>query len=225
MTDVVLILGGTREAAQLAQKLVEEYPKARIISSLAGRTREPKPIAGEVRIGGFGGAGGLANFIRENKVGRLIDATHPFAENISRNAAIAASNTGIVFEIKQRSPWPKLEGDHWQEVEDLESACAAIPAQAKVLLALGSQHIAIFAERSDVHFVVRMVDPPQIRLPFDEHTVVLGTPGDADQETTLLKKHKITHIVCRNSGGEGAYAKIEAARKLQIPVIIVTPRS
>ncbi|MBT8389623.1 MAG: precorrin-6A/cobalt-precorrin-6A reductase, partial [Altererythrobacter sp.] len=144
MTNVVLILGGTREAAQLAQKLAEENPKARIISSLAGRTREPKPIAGEIRIGGFGGADGLAKFIRKINVTRLIDATHPFAVNISRNAAIAAENTGIVFEIRQRAPWPKLKGDDWQEVEDLEAACAAIPAQAKVLLALGSQHIAIF---------------------------------------------------------------------------------
>lgn len=224
-TNVVLILGGTREAAQLAQKLVEENPKARIISSLAGRTREPKPIAGEIRIGGFGGADGLTNYIRENNVTRLIDATHPFAVNISRNAAIAAANTGIVFEIRRRAPWPKLKDDHWWEVEDLEAACAAIPAQAKVLLALGSQHIAIFTERSDVHFVVRMVDPPETRLPFAKHTLVLGTPGDTEQETALLKKHRITHIVCRNSGGEGAYAKIEAARQLCIPVIIVTPRS
>ncbi len=225
MTKTILILGGTREAAELAQRLVQEEPDIRIISSLAGRTREPQPVAGEVRIGGFGGADGLSNFIRENHITKLIDATHPFATKISDNAAIAAAATGIELDIRQRAPWTKTKGDVWYEVDSLDAARAAIPTQAKVLLALGSQYISTFAARSDVHFVVRMIDPPKSPLEFAQHTLVLGNPGDVAQETGLLKAHAITHIVCRNSGGKGAYAKIKAARALDIPVIIVTPQT
>jgi precorrin-6A/cobalt-precorrin-6A reductase len=90
-----------------------------------------------------------------------------------------------------------------------------------VLLALGSQHIAPFAARADVHYVVRMVDPPEKPLPLPDHELVIGMPGNVEAETALLKRHGITHIVCRNSGGDGAYAKVEAARNLRLPVTII----
>lgn len=221
MSKVILILGGTKEAAALAEKLVNEMPQTRIISSLAGRTKEPAPIAGEVRIGGFGGAEGLANFLIENKVTHLIDATHPFARTISKNAKEAAVKTGVELQIKTRQPWQKSKDDIWIEVETLEEARAAIPSGARVLLALGSQYIDLFKARADVHFVVRMVDKPATPLPLPDHQLIIGKPGNVDDETMLLKKFTITHIICRNSGGQGAYAKIEAARALKIPVIIV----
>jgi precorrin-6A/cobalt-precorrin-6A reductase len=221
MSQTILILGGTKEATELAEKLVLELPQARIISSLAGRTKEPSPIAGEVRIGGFGGAEGLARFLTQNNVTRLIDATHPFAKNISKNAKIAAANTGIKLEIRTRQPWQKSQDDHWIEVATLEEARKAIPIGARVLLALGSQYIDIFKTRSDVHFIVRMVDEPSTQLSLPNHQIIIGMPGGIEDETALLKQFSITHIVCRNSGGQGAYAKIEAARALKIPVIII----
>jgi precorrin-6A/cobalt-precorrin-6A reductase len=222
MNQTVLILGGTREAAELAAELVREHPDWRIVTSLAGRTKEPKPVAGEVRIGGFGGAEGLAAYLRAEGVTRLIDATHPFARQISENARQAAQSAGVRLEVRMRPPWRKRDGDNWIEVASLDGACDAIPAGARVLLALGSQHIAAFGSRSDVHFLVRMVDPPETPLPLSDHALVLGLPGrTAEEETALLEAHAITHIVCRNSGGDGAYAKIEAARRLGLPVIMI----
>lgn len=225
MNEVILILGGTKEASELAASLVHEKPEARVISSLAGRTKEPAPVTGEVWIGGFGGADGLAQFIIQNEVTLLIDATHPFAKNISKNAQLAAVMTNVSFDVRQRQPWKKKPDDNWIEVEDLETARDAIPANSHVLLALGSQYIASLASRSDVRFLIRMVDEPKQALPFDNFKLELGKPGHLAQETDLLKKHAITHIVCRNSGGTGAYAKIEAARALKLPVIIVSDAS
>jgi precorrin-6A/cobalt-precorrin-6A reductase len=220
--ETVLILGGTREATDLARQLLTDRPDARIITSLAGRTKEPAPLAGEVRTGGFGGAQGLARYIQDNGVTQLIDATHPFARQISANAVEAAGLTGVPFEIRKRTPWAKQPGDNWIEVETLEEARDAIPEGARVLLALGSQHIGLFSTREDVHFVVRMIDPPEEPLSLPDHTLVLGRPGDsAAVETMLLIAHSITHIVCRNSGGKAAYAKIEAARQMGLPVIMV----
>lgn len=218
--ETILILGGTREAADLAAELVAAKPEARIITSLAGRTKEPAPLAGEVRIGGFGGADGLADYISDTAVTLVIDATHPFARQISLNAVQAAAIAGVPLDIRSRLPWARQAGDNWIEVETLEAARDAIPPCARVLLALGSQHIGLFVSRDDVHFVVRMIDPPETPLALADHALVLGRPGDtAAVEAMLMIAHGITHIVCRNSGGKAAYAKIEAARQLGLPVI------
>ena len=223
--EKILILGGTREAAELAAELVTAGHD--VTTSLAGRTAEPKPASGKTRIGGFSGGGrngaeGLAVWLTENGFTRLIDATHPFAKQISANAEAAARLTGVTFERRTRQPWQKQPGDTWIEVGSLEEARDAIPADARALLTLGSQHIAPFAERSDVHFIIRMVDPPTNPLPFASHELVLGKPpSGAAEEHALLQRYGITHIVCRNSGGSGAYAKIEAARELGLPVIMI----
>ncbi|WP_417425881.1 cobalt-precorrin-6A reductase [Hoeflea sp.] len=220
--QTILILGGTSEAAELARDLVARHPDARVITSLAGRTREPATLAGEVRSGGFGGVEGLANFIRAERVTRMVDATHPFARQISANAIKAAKITGVPLDIRTRMPWAKKPGDIWIEVQGLKAAREALPTGARVLLALGSQHIGLFASREDVHFIVRMIDPPEHPLELPDHALILGRPGDtAAVETMLLIAHSITHIVCRNSGGKAAYAKIEAARQLGLPVIMV----
>jgi len=222
MSETILILGGTREAADLAAEFVRDHPDWRVVTSLAGRTKEPGPVTGEVRSGGFGGAEGLAAYLRAEGVTRLIDASHPFARQISENARRAAQTAGVRLEVRMRPPWKKRDGDDWIEVASLDSACDAIPAGARVLLALGSQHLAPFSIRRDVHFLVRMVDPPQTPLPLPDHDLVLGLPGKtADEEAGLLAENRITHIVCRNSGGDGAYAKIEAARALNLPVIMI----
>ena len=215
----VLILGGVREAADLAAILVGQGHH--VISSLAGRTKEPMPVMGQVRVGGFGGALGLADYIRANGINTLIDATHPFANTISANAVKAAEIAKVQLIIYARAAWQKQAGDFWIEVETLNAARDKIPADARVLLALGSQYIALFAGRTDLHFVVRMVDAPDNPIALASHTLVLGKPGSIVAETQLLVEHRISHIVCRNSGGVGAYAKIVAARNLSLPVIII----
>ena len=216
----ILILGGTKEAADLAKDLHKQGHT--ITTSLAGRTKEPRPLAGAVRIGSFGGADGLAQFLTEQSFDQLIDATHPFAEQISANAKHAAKKAGVPLKSIRRPPWQKQPGDAWHSVPSIEAAAEILPKGSRVLLALGRQHIQPFAAREDVHFIIRMVDDPTERLPFTNHTLVLGRPSLApDEEAELLKSHAITHIVCRNSGGKGAYAKIEAARWLKLPIIMI----
>jgi precorrin-6A/cobalt-precorrin-6A reductase len=219
--ETVLILGGTREAAALAAELVAAHPDWRVITSLAGRTKEPKPVAGEVRIGGFGGADGLAEYLRREHITSLIDATHPFASQISANAKRATALTGIPLDTRTRAPWQKQPGDIWLEFTTLEAARDAIPPAARVLLALGSKHIGLFASRADVHYVVRVVDAPETPLALPDHELIIGLPGNVEEETSRLQRHGITHIVCRNSGGDGAYAKIEAARRISVTVHLI----
>ena len=216
----ILILGGIKEASNLARKLVEEDHD--VTSSLAGRTKEPQPINGKVRIGGFGGVEGLVNYLQENKIELLIDCTHPFATQISANALSASQLSNVKLEIHEREPWQKLEDDNWIEVKNLEEARDNIPLNARVLLALGSQYIDLFKTRSDVFYLVRMVDAPSSQLPLAKHEILLGKPSkNWLEEKAILQANKITNIICRNSGGKGAYAKIEAARNLNIPVIMI----
>lgn len=221
MTETILILGGTREAVAIAKELTAQHPDWRVITSLAGRTAEPEPVAGETRSGGFGGVAGLANFLRDEGVTRMIDATHPYAFRISANAKEGAALAGVPLDVRTRTPWIRQRGDDWHEVASEADAAAAIPPGARVFLALGSQHLAPFETRRDVHFVVRMVDPPPSPLALASHTIVTGKPGPAAEEEHLFRDHAITCIVCRNSGGDGAYGKIEAARALGIPVITI----
>jgi precorrin-6A/cobalt-precorrin-6A reductase len=215
----ILILGGTAEASKLAARLVAHGH--RVISSLAGRTRDPAKLEGEVRIGGFGGARGLTGYIARENVSLLIDATHPFATQISDNALVAAASTKIPFVRLERPAWHARPGDKWTSVTSLEEAVSAIPARARVLLALGRQHIAPFSRRGDVHFVVRMIDPPETPLDLIDFELELSKPGKVEDETAFLTKKRLSHIVCRNSGGSASYTKIKAARDLGLPVIMI----
>lgn len=219
--DSVLILGGTADAADLAGRLAARG-SMRVVTSLAGRTHDPRTPAGELRIGGFGGAGGLAEYLRAEGFDMLIDATHPFAGTISANARLAAGKAGIRLLSLQRPPWRAGPGDRWTGVPSLEAARDAIPQRSRVFLALGSQHIGAFAARNDVHFILRMVDTP-VELPsFMSFDLVGGKPSaDPQEEIRLLRGFSVDHIVCRNSGGTGAYAKILAARALELPVIMI----
>jgi precorrin-6A/cobalt-precorrin-6A reductase len=219
MTMTILILGGTAEAAALAARLHDSGHT--VISSLAGRTREPAPLNGKTRTGGFGGAEGLATYLREHAIALLVDMTHPFAAQISANARKAADLTGVKLIAWHRPAWEKRDGDTWLEVADIPAALAAIPPDTRALLALGSQHIAPFAAREDVHFLIRMIDPPAEPLPLPDHELLLAKPGSVEEEYALLRDHQITHIICRNSGGKDSYAKIAAARLLGLPVIII----
>ncbi|WP_427024654.1 cobalt-precorrin-6A reductase [Aureimonas ureilytica] len=217
-----LLLGGTAEASALARRLRATRPDIRLLLSLAGRTKAPTlPEGVETRIGGFGGTDGLARFIRENGVTRLLDATHPYAVGMSRNAGEAARLAGIPRATFLRPPWEPVDGDRWQEVACLRTARDALPSGARPFLALGSQHIAPFRHRPDLRPVLRQVDAPAGPLPFAA-TLVTGKPSeDVAEEAALLREHGVTHLVCRNSGGARGYAKIAAARQLRLPVILI----
>ncbi len=216
----ILILGGTAEARARASRLVAEGHA--VTTSLAGRTADPILPAGAVRIGGFGGADGLARHIVEHGYDRVIDATHPFATRISENAIKATAMTGVPLEQMVRPRWRKQPGDRWQAVKSLEEAARALPPHSVVFLALGRQYVDAFASRPDCRFIIRMVDEPEGPLPIGDCMLVLGRPAsDPLREADLFTAHGVTHLVCRNSGGPAGYAKLVAARQLRLPVLIL----
>lgn len=214
----ILILGGTAEAKLLASRLSELPVHA--ITSLAGRTSAPMPVDGVSRSGGFGGVDGLANYLRDQNIDLMIDATHPYASRISSNAQQAADIAALPLIRLERPVWQKISGDQWHDVADETAAAAQLPQDAIAFLALGRQHIAPFSARDDVYFIMRMIDPPETPLPV-HHEVVLGKPCGLNDEITFLKNRRITHIVSRNSGGTASHAKIEAARSLSLPVLMI----
>ena len=220
-TETVLILGGTAEASALAQRVAAERPSDRLIVSLAGRTKAPAASAGESRIGGFGGAMGLAEYVCEQSVTRLVDATHPFAVGMSRNAEKAAALTGVPRIALVRPAWEKREGDHWITADCLGAARDALPEGARPFLALGRQHLAPFAARPDIRPVLRMVVAPADALPFPAELIIGKPASDWQAEAALLTRFGVTHLVCRNSGGAASYAKVEAARRMGLPVVMI----
>lgn len=190
--------------------------------SLAGRTSAPAPQAGAVRTGGFGGAGGLADYLFAGGFGALVDATHPFAAGISRNAAEAARRAGLPLLRLSRPAWRPVEGDRWAEVGGMEAAPAALgPAPRRVFLAIGRQEIGVFRAAPRHSYLVRSIEPPAPdALPGAEILLARGPFNEAD-ERRLLEERAIEVIVAKNSGGEATYAKIAAARALGLPVVMV----
>ena len=221
MFENILILGGTREASMIASELVDRGH--RVVTSLAGRTRSPKPLKGETRIGGFGGTEGLSEFLRKNEITLLVDATHPYATRISEAASTACEENRVRRLQFLRPPWSPVAGDNWQFVATGEEASKTLPQNSVCFLAVGSQHLSPFVTRDDVRFILRTVDSPEEPLEFENHELITGLPSNsARDEQSILERHGVTHIVCRNSGGTGAYAKLSAARELSIPVIMIS---
>ena len=212
----VLILGGTTEARALAAAL----PAFRVISSLAGRTREPLRPAGEVRVGGFGGVGGLVHYLRAERVDVLVDATHPFAERISANAAAACAATGLPLLVLRRPGWAEQPGDDWRRTPSLAAAAALLPRLGRrVFLTTGRQSLAAFAGTHECWFLARSVEPPAPPLPRRLEVLLDRGPFTVDGELRLLRDHRIDVLVSKDSGG--ADAKLTAARERGIPVVLI----
>ena len=191
--------------------------------SYGGRTRAPADQPLPTRIGGFGGVSGLADYIRREDITHVIDATHPFAAEMSRNAVAACKDTGTPLIALERAPWMKAPGDDWIEIANVNAAVAALPdAPANVFLAIGRQHIAPFAAKPQHAYTLRFVDPPEAPLPFAADVIVSRGPFTYEGELETIRKRSIAWIVARNSGGDGARAKIDAARRLGLPVIMIS---
>jgi precorrin-6A/cobalt-precorrin-6A reductase len=216
-----LILGGTGDANQLAARLASANIDA--IYSYAGRTQIPLGHALPTRIGGFGGASGLADFVREAGITHVIDATHPFAAEMSRHAVDACAATRTPLIALERAPWAQMQGDRWIEVRDVDAAVSALPeARARVFLAIGRQHLAPFAAKPQHAYTLRFVDAPADALPLpDAQVVVSRGPFTREGDLELMRARNIEWLIARNSGGAGARAKIDAARELGLPVIMI----
>jgi precorrin-6A/cobalt-precorrin-6A reductase len=221
-TKRLLILGGTTEARQLAERLAPRADIA-VTLSLAGRTALPVPHAVPVRAGGFGGAAGLADYIAANEIDALIDATHPYASIISANAVEAGRQTGVAFIALRRPPWIKVAGDRWTEVDDTAAAAGALGAKPRtVFVALGRNDLVPFIAAPQHIYLFRSVDPidPPLPLPQAAYITARGPFSEAD-DRALMQSHGVEVVVAKNSGGEAAYSKIAAARGLGIEVIVV----
>lgn len=217
----ILILGGTTEARLLGERLATRALKLTL--SLAGRTNSPLPMPAPLRIGGFGGADGLADYLRTEQVDLLVDATHPYAATMSENAVRAAALTDIPLIVLRRPAWTPVAGDRWTEVADAQDAVRALgPAPRHVFLALGRQEIAPFGSAPQHHYLVRSVEPvdPPLPVPHATYIQARGPFAEAD-DRRLLETHNIEVIVSKNSGGSAAYGKIAAARALGVEVLLL----
>ncbi len=218
----ILILGGTSEARLLGERLAKRGGLD-VTLSLAGRTAAPLPHAVPIRVGGFGGAAGLADYIASERIGALIDVTHPYANIISENAAAAAHQTGVAFMALRRPPWTAVVGDRWTEVDGTGAAVTAIGARPRgVFVALGRNELAPFAGAPQHRYLVRSVDPvePPLPLPHVTYVTARGPFSEAD-DRALMMVHAIDVVIAKNSGGAAAYGKIAAARTLGVEVILL----
>ncbi|MEM6741268.1 MAG: cobalt-precorrin-6A reductase [Pseudomonadota bacterium] len=221
MAPSVLILAGTTEATALARAVADRGLNGTV--SFAGRVTRPLRQPLPQRVGGFGGAEGLAAYLREAGISHIVDATHPFAVQMSRNAVAASAATGVPLVALTRPAWRAQAGDRWQCVPDIAGAVAALDRpRTHVMLAVGRMHLAAFAPHQQHRYLLRLVDPPAIPLPLLETKIVVDRgPFDAASDRRLMEDHGIELVVSKNSGGTGAYAKIAAARALDLPVVMI----
>jgi precorrin-6A/cobalt-precorrin-6A reductase len=220
----LLILGGTAEAAALARAVAARFGDAVVVTnSLAGRTAAPAALPGTVRVGGFGGAEGLEYYLRAEKIDLVIDATHPFAAQISRHARLAAAAAEVPRLLLLRPPWQEDAADRWIKVPDMAAAAHALPLWGRrALVTVGARELGAFAGLAGVHFVVRLIAAPRATLPLAGAELVIGRgPFTLDEERRLLHRHAIEVVVSKASGGDATVAKLAAAREAGLPVIMV----
>lgn len=221
MTRNLLILGGTLEARELGAAIAARGWQGTL--SLAGRVERPLRQPLPQRVGGFGGVEGLRSYLRDNAITHVIDATHPFAAQMSRNAVAACSAARVPLLALSRAPWVAQEGDRWVHVADIPGAVAALDgAPRRVMLAIGRQNLPAFAACPQHFYLLRLVDAPSAPLPLPRaHVIVDRGPFTAEQDQALMAAHQIDLVISKNAGGTGAYAKIIAARQLGLPVIMI----
>lgn len=218
----ILILGGTTEASVLAERLAgltEFYP----LLSLAGRTENPRQASIPTRIGGFGGVDGLERFLSDAEFAAVIDATHPFAARMSRNAALACARTQTPLLALQRPPWIRQQGDHWIEVASMADAVETLgAAPRRVFLTIGRQELHHFQAAAQHIYLVRTIEP--IGDVLGRASVIAireRGPFDEKAERSLMEREGIDILVTKNSGGVATYPKIAAARALGLPVVMI----
>jgi precorrin-6A/cobalt-precorrin-6A reductase len=218
----LLILGGTGEAVALAHA-VTEAGRMRVTSSLAGRTRAPRPIPGAMRVGGFGGAAGLRDWVETQKVDAIIDATHPFAAQISAHGAQVAAGLETPLLRLVRPAWIAQPGDDWRRVKDVASAARLVPQVGRrAFLTTGAGDLSAFAALDDMYFLIRVIDAPETLQKFAAYdSIEARGPFSQADEVRLFKTHRIDVLVAKNSGGDATVAKINAARDVGVPVVMI----
>ncbi len=226
----LLLLGGTGEALALAEELQKSFAsRIETITSLAGRTRHPARVPGAVRLGGFGGVEGLVRLLRDERITAVVDATHPFAAQMSRHARLAAEAVKLPRLRLTRPPWQQHPQDNWIIVKDIHEAVAAVAGLAekkprsrlKVFLTIGPQDANPFLKITETDFILRQIDPQETAMPSNVHIIIGRGPFTFENEVEVLTQQGVQVLVTKASGGAATYAKIAAARQRQIPVIMI----
>ncbi len=216
----VLLLGGTTEAGRLAQALADAGIDA--VYSFAGRTENPVAPPLPCRTGGFGGIAGLIQFLETGAITHVVDASHPFAAQISRHAMAACAALSLPLVTIERLPWTPGPGDRWTHVADVAAAVAALPCTpAHVFLAIGRQQAAAFAAAPRHRYLLRLVDAGLVAGLPDAVTMIARGPFTMDGDVALMRANATQLVVARNAGGDGVRAKLDAARALDLPVILI----
>jgi precorrin-6A/cobalt-precorrin-6A reductase len=218
----LLILGGTTEASALVRRIAGRRDLQPILS-FAGRTRSQVPPPIPFRVGGFGGVQGLKAFLLDEKIDAVIDATHPFAAQMSRNSSVACSELGVPLAVLTRPAWRPTEGDRWAHVSDMEAAVRALGNEPRrVFLTIGGLHLAAFADAPQNYYLVRTIEPPDaINLLPSCRLILARGPFRMEDEISLMRDERMDVLVTKNSGGDATGAKIDAARALGIEVVII----
>lgn len=219
--DHVLLLAGTLEARKLAEEFKNSLPELRVTVSFAGAVQDLPDLGMPTCVGGFGGIDGLSEFLVSEHVALVIDATHPFAAQMSFNAAGACHKCGVPLLRLERPAWEPTEGDVWMAVASIEEAASVLPEASRAFVAVGRKEISRFYQRSDIYGLARMIEAPLQPVPRNWDLVLSRPASNVAEEISLLRKHAITHLVAKNSGGMRSYAKIEAARELGLPVVMI----
>ena len=218
----LLILGGTGEARALADALADRT-NLEVTTSLAGRTVEPRRPRGQVRVGGFGGIAGLAEYIEASGIDLVVDATHPYAASISAHATEACRAVARPLLRFERQAWQPQKGDRWIIVDSLAAAAKAAPEIGhRAFLTIGVKELAAFAEVGQIWFLVRLVEQPRETIPLRNFALILGRgPFLLNVERELMGRRQIDLVISKNSGGHATYGKIAAARDLGLPVLLL----
>ncbi|MBT6533829.1 MAG: cobalt-precorrin-6A reductase [Marinovum sp.] len=221
MSVNLLILAGTTEASQLAKQV--SAAKIKAVLSYAGRVERPKPQPLPRRIGGFGGVEGLKTYLRENSITHVVDTTHPFAVQMSQHAVDACVDLDLPLMAFSRPEWKPIAGDNWTEVEDIPAAVSALKgAKKRIMLALGRMHLEAFAKQPHHRYLLRLVDPPGKEPSLPNHDIVVCRgPFTKEGDLALMRDYNIELVVCKNAGGVASRAKLDAARTLSLPVIMI----
>ena len=220
----VLILGGTGEALALARALALQRPDLAVTTSLAGATSTPVQPPGALRIGGFGGSEGLADWLHRAEVAAVVDATHPFAATMAGHAAAACAAGGVPRLKLVRPMWQRRDGDRWIGVADAAAAAQALVTLGarRVFLTLGTRELHAFAGLDSMVFTVRMIEVPAEPLPLARADLILARgPFGEREEHALIAGRRIDAVVAKASGGDATRGKIDAARALGLPVVMI----
>lgn len=216
----LLLLAGTGEARAIADVLAAERIPA--LASLAGATRQPAGLAIPTRIGGYGDAAGFRDYLRRAGISALLDATHPFAARISHRSFAIATELGLPCAQFLRPPWQPGPEDNWVMLgSDVEAACH-IPSGSTVFLATGRQTLKNYANLKDRRLICRVIDQPDRPFPFPDGEYRVGRPPfSVEEEVALFRDLGVDWLVVKNAGGAASRSKLDAARRLEIPVAMI----